>query len=216
MRLPCWWRPQHGAIDCLEGTIILTPNRRYQCNRPSSSGFTLLEILIILVILAIVSSVSYRSFTIFLQEQRLRQAAIELVSYLQTARARAMREADVSGQACELELQPSLNVVGPTMQTENVCNKTPALESIDLKLLSGIKDLSISGETGNIYYFTYTRQGLLASSNLSTSTALVLPRIIYLSTGSSQMQRCVLVDLASIRMGYRNSTAQQYCIYNGN
>lgn len=194
----------------------MTLHLRHRNNRFSCSGFTLLEILVILVILAIVSSVSYRSFVSFMQEQRLRQAAIELVSYLQTARARAMREADDVGQACELQLQPSLNLVEPTTHTENVCHNTPALESIDLKLLSGIKDLSISGETGDSYYFTFTRQGFLASSNLSTSTFLTLPRIIYLSTSSSQMQRCVLLDLASIRMGYRNSTTQKHCIFNGN
>ncbi len=150
-----------------------------------------------------------------MQEQRLRQAAIELVSYLQTARARAMREADDVGQACELELKLSQNVVEPTKQTNNVCHNTPALDSIDLKLLSGIKDLSISGDAEQIF-FTFTRQGFLASSNLSSSSVLMLPRIIYLSTSSSQMQRCVLLDLASIRMGYRSSTAQKYCTFNGN
>jgi hypothetical protein len=59
----------------------------------------------------------------------------------------------------------------------------------------------------------------VASTNLSSATVVTLPRIFYFSNGSpgaTQVQRCVLVDLNSVRLGWRNTAAATTCTYDGN
>ena len=73
----------------------------------------MVELMVAIVVITIVTSVLASSAFRFMQEQRLRQSANELVSYLITARARALREATVSGKACESAL--SRNVGRPLM-----------------------------------------------------------------------------------------------------
>jgi hypothetical protein len=58
--------------------------------------------------------------------------------------------------------------------------------------------------------------GTVASSNLSPSQSATLPRTFYLSNPSAtNLQRCVMVDLNTLRIGWRNS-ADNACTYNGN
>jgi len=189
----------------------------------SRQGFTLLELMITVAVIAIVSSITLRSTYTFLQEQKLRQAANEFVSYLLTARAMALREASVSGKACEVTLNASDNIVAPTNLTENVCNDAPPLPPLDLLVASGSSELAINVGDGGPLLITFTRMGTVASSNLSPpadpNNLVRLPRIFYFSnTSATRMQRCVMIDLNSLRMGWRNSPtpADAPCIYNGN
>jgi prepilin-type N-terminal cleavage/methylation domain-containing protein len=183
----------------------------------SRQAFTLLELMVTVAVIGIVSSIVIPSTFRFLQEQKLRQAANELVSYLLTARAKALREASVSGKACEVMLDASNKTVSPTTnQPANACNDSPPLPVLNLIAASGGSDLTITASEGNSPFFiTFTRMGTVASSNLSSSTLVSLPRIFYLSNARATHQRCVMVDLNSLRMGWRNSESDS-CSYNGN
>lgn len=183
----------------------------------SRQAFTLLEVLVTVAVIGIVSSLVIRGTYTYLQEQNLRQAANELVSYLITARARALREANVSGKACELQLDSSTNIVEPTNQAANICNDSPGLPPLNLLTASGGRDLAITASAGSSpFLITYTRMGTVASSNLSSTTAVTLPRIFYFSSTATAMQRCVMVDLNSLRLGWRNSSTTASCTYNAN
>jgi len=181
-------------------------------------AFTILELMITVAVIGIVSTLVIRGTYTYLQEQHLRQAANELVSYLLTARARALREANVSGKACEVQLNASTNRLEATNQSANICNDSPALPALDLLAASGGDALTITSSQGSSpFYITFTRMGTVAASNLSSSTTITLPRIFYLSnTPATQMQRCVMVDLNSLSIGWRNSSATALCTYNAN
>jgi hypothetical protein len=182
----------------------------------SRHAFTLLELLVTVAVIGIVSSLLIRSTYTYLQEQHLRQAANELLSYLLTARSRALREANLSGKACEVQLNASTSTLEATTALANICNDYPVLPALDLLTASGGDALTITASEGSSpYYITFTRLGTVASSNLSSSTTITLPRIFYLSNSpATQMQRCVMVDLNSLRIGWRNSPATAHCTYN--
>lgn len=176
----------------------------------------MVTIAVITILLSVVVSMSYK----FMQEQRLRQAANEFVSYLITARARALREANVSGKACEVQLDATIRTVAPTIHTNNICNQSPSLPVLDLLAASGASGLTITSNAGTSPYFiTYTQMGTVATTNLSSATVRPLPRIFYFSNSSpnaTQVQRCVLVDLNSVSIGWRNSDGAATCTYDGN
>jgi prepilin-type N-terminal cleavage/methylation domain-containing protein len=186
----------------------------------SRQGFTIVELMVTIVVITIVTSVVASSAFRFMQEQRLRQSANELVSYLSTARARALRQATDSSKACEVELNASTKTVKPTTHLDNICNDAPSLPPLDLLLASGGSDLTITSSAGGSSFFiTFTRMGTVASTNLSSATVVTLPRIFYFSNGSpgaTQVQRCVMVELNSVRLGWRNTGAAETCTYDGN
>ena len=172
----------------------------------TGQAFTILELMITVAVIGIVSTLVIRGTYTYLQEQHLRQAANELVSYLLTARA------------CEVQLNASTNRLEATNQSANICNDSPALPALDLLAASGGDALTITSSQGSSpFYITFTRMGTVAASNLSSSTTITLPRIFYLSnTPATQMQRCVMVDLNSLSIGWRNSSATALCTYNAN
>ena len=181
----------------------------------SRQAFTVLELLVTIAVIGIVSSLLIRGTYTYLQEQHLRQAANELVGYLFTARARALREANASGKACEVQLNVSTNTVETTNQSANICNDSPALPPLNLLVASGGSNLTITSSSGSSpFLITFTRIGTVASSNLSSASAVTLPRIFYFSNTSTPMQRCVMVDLNSLRLGWRNSSGTALCTYN--
>jgi len=184
--------------------------------RISCQAFTLLELMVVIAVILILASLVIRGTYTYLQEQHLRQAANELVSYLLTARERALRDANVSGKACEVQLDAATSTVGATSAAGNVCNVPPVLPALNLLTASGGAALTISSSAGDSpYYITFTRSGTVASSNLSSGAAITLPRIFYLSNSpATQMQRCVMVDLNSLRIGWRNSPDTALCTYN--
>jgi len=175
----------------------------------SRQAFTLFELMVTVALIGIVSSLAFRGAYTFLQEQHLRQAANEFVSYLLTARARALREGSLSGKACELQLIAT--TLKPTTHSQNLCHDSP---SLDLLAVSGGDGLTITSMPESSL-MTFTRLGTIASSNLSNSGNVALPRTFYFSNGATQVQRCVMVDLNSLRIGWRNSPSTEFCTYNG-
>jgi prepilin-type N-terminal cleavage/methylation domain-containing protein len=190
----------------------------------SRQAFTLLELMVTVAAIGIVLSVVIPSTYTFLQQQKLRQASNELVSYLLTARARALQQAGEPGKACEIKLDASNNTIAPSAnQPSNVCSDSPGLPSLSLLAASGGRDLTItSSQGGSPFYITFTRMGTVASTNLSDPTAITLPRIFYFSNTATEasLRRCVMVDLNSLRMGWRNTTStttqNSPCTYDGN
>lgn len=176
----------------------------------SRQAFTLFELMVAVAVIGIISSWVFRSTYTYLQEQHLRQAANEFVSYLLTARARALREGSLSGRACELQLIAT--TVAPTTHPENVCKDSPRL---DLMAVSGGDHLQITSMPESSL-ITFNRLGVVASSNLSNSNIVPLPRIFYFSNSATQVQQCVLVDLSSLRIGWRNSPRTELCTYDEN
>ena len=189
----------------------------------SRQGFTLFELIITVAVIAIISSIGLRNTYTFLQEQKLRQASNELLSYLLTARAKALREANVSesgtAKACEVKLDASNNTISPSPESAaNVCNDSPSLPELNLLAASGASNLILTASDGGSspLFITFTRMGTVASSNLSGSQSVSLPLTFYLSNPSAtNLQRCVMVDLNTLRIGWRNSDAEA-CTYNGN
>jgi prepilin-type N-terminal cleavage/methylation domain-containing protein len=220
-------KPLLGAIDCHE--VVM--------KNISRNAFTLLELMITVAVIGILSSLVIRSTYTFLQEQKLRQAANEFVSYLLTARARALREANVVPvKACEVFLEvpsnasPTTVKLKPTNHLLNVCSDIPEL---DLRATAGGSDLSMEslrwdqGSSTHVgldssYPITFTHLGTVASRSLSdqdTALDVGLPRIYYFSNSATQLRRCVMVDLNSLRFGWRNSkpsTNDALCKYDGN
>jgi Tfp pilus assembly protein FimT len=180
----------------------------------------MVELIVTIVAITILTSVIASSAFRFMQEQRLRQSANELVSYLSTARARALRQATDSGKACEVELNASTKTVKPTTHKDNICNDSPSLPPLDLLLASGGSDLKITSSAGSSpFLITFTRLGTVASTNLSSATVVTLPQIFYFSNdspGATEVQRCVIVDLNNVRLGWRNTAAAATCTYDGN
>jgi hypothetical protein len=116
-------------------------------------------------------------------------------------------------------LDASTKTVNPTTHRNNICNDAPSLPPLDLLLASGGSDLTITSSAGGFsFLITFTRLGTMASTNLSSATVVTLPLIFYFSNdapGATQVQRCVMVDLNSVRLGWRN-TAASTCTYDGN
>ena len=173
-------------------------------HRPRPQAFTLVELMVIVAVIGIVSGVAFTSMAAFLQEQKLRQAAAELASYLQSARAKAQRE----GASCELAFSgPSSTVIAPTSATGNVCNSAPLQGGLDLVTVSGASGLKTESSTPTIANLTFTRSGTLASDSVSSSTVVAMPRLLYLSASGTSQQRCVFLDLVGIRIGWRNGSS---------
>jgi len=197
----------------------------------SRQAFTQVELMVTVAVIGILSSVVIPSIYTFLQQQKLRQASNELVSYLLTARARALQQAGepeadgITEKFCEIKLDASNNTIAPTTnQPKNVCNNSPALPPLSLLPTNGGTDLTITSSQGSSpFYITFTRMGTIASTNPSDPTVVMtLPRIIYFSNSATEasLRRCVMVDLNSLRMGWRNTTQtttqNSPCTYNGN
>lgn len=169
---------------------------------PHGRAFTLVELMVIVAVIGIVSGVAYTTMAAFLQEQKLRQASLELASYFQSARARAQRE----GGFCELAFSgASSTQVGPgatTAASGNVCKNDPQQPSLDVAAVSGASGLVVQASPSTA--ITFTRQGSLASTTM--------PRMIYLSAPGTTQQRCLFLDLVGIRTGWRtgNSGACTY------
>lgn len=160
-----------------------------------SRGFTLVEVLVIVAVLGIVSGMALTGMARFLQEQRLRQAAFELSAHLQSARARAQRQNGI----CQLQI--SGTSLAPSGASGNVCAASPALPNLDLAGLSGAEGLGMTGSTSDP--ITFSPYGVLATATASSSAM----RMLYLSANGTSVQRCVFLDLVSIRIGWRNGSS---------
>lgn len=154
-------------------------------------GFTLVELLVVVSVLGIASVIGLTALRQSQASASLRQAAVELTGYLQSARQRT----STATSSCVLSISSSL-VVAPTSVSPNSCSDTP---SLDLRSVSALSALSVSGDTA----ITFLARGL---SSAETTTIL--------SDQALTQQACVLVSTpAGIVKRGRRPTPSSSCDY---
>lgn len=146
------------------------------CAARRVAAFTLVELLVTVSVVMLLGSLSYVSFRPFLQERRLRQAAVEIQAQLLQARTVAQKR---SG-SCQVSLS-SLSLGPATGFTNNVCTAT-TLPAVSLSGTSNADGLAVVA--GSDTTFTFTSIGSLAGpSDLTT----------ILSANNTSTQWCVRV-----------------------
>lgn len=154
--------------------------------QPSASAFTLVELLVIVSILGIAAVLSLLALRQSRGDAALRQAAVELSGYLQSARSQSA----TATSSCQLSLSAGL-VLGPSAGASNSC---AGLASVDLRAVSGLAGLTASGDTS----YTFLARGLTAAAFTTV-----------LQDASSSRQACVHVSTPAglVKRGSRASSA---------
>lgn len=178
-------------------TAPLTPPRRHR-----SDAFTLVELAVVIAILVAISAVSFPSLVRSFEEQKLRQAAIELQSKLLRARTLAQRlQGNCGVTVTSTGVRAATSADG--FSGTNVCTTT-TLTTLNLQAVTNVRGLAISNSNAN-------QTGCSGGCNLVFIPLGVLvgtPQTLYLSSriGSSvhTVQYCVESSLAMIRVGFLN------------
>lgn len=179
----------------------MSPLRCHRCRSPQ--GFTLVELLITAAVLMVVSSISFPNLVRFYEDQKLRQAAIEMQSHLLRGRTLAQR----LQSNCTLAI--SNGAGGATVQVSGggACAATN-LSALNLSAQVGVRGLCISNVDG----------GPASCSTPAGITFLPLgvlmgnPQTLYLSGTGTGTQYCLNLSLTLIRVGFRN-TSSGACTY---
>lgn len=164
--------------------------------RPAA-GFTLVELLVTAAVLIVVSSVSFPNVVRFYEDQKLRQAAIELQSHLQRGRTLAQRQ---QGR-CTLAISSgtggaAVQVSGAADVTNTAC-PAATLPALNLSAVTGVRGLCV----------TSTGSGCSAPAAidfLPLGVQAGAPRTLFLSGTATTTQFCVDLNLTLIRVGFRN------------
>jgi Tfp pilus assembly protein FimT len=163
--------------------------------RTPSAGFTLPEALMGMVVAGIAMAVMITSYMNQRRDAQLRQAAVELAGYLDTAKGAARGSED----PCVLTIATATAVIGPSTPGPNACASRP---SMNLNHEAGADGITASGST----LITFTARGFVSAQTVT-----------YLSMPNSSIQACVLVNspVGLIRKGYRPATSTGDCDYVG-
>ena len=174
-----------------------------------TDGFTLVELMSAVAIMTILVAISWQAMQGPLQEQRLRQAAVELADLLNTARTTAAK----NSYTCKIEQQTVSGVLvytrNNTSEVPYNCFGSPGVANASQQLylnpsLIVTSNLVISGANA----FTFTKYGTLDGA---TSLTTVLG--VSSGTGTS-WQWCIDVSApaAIVRVGTR-ANASSTCNY---
>lgn len=164
---------------------------------PKPNGFTLLELLIVSSVLIVLSTVGLRSMFVFMEQRKLRTAAVELSGYLQVARNAARAE----NGPCTLALNASGDTLAPDASTSNTCKAGSVVPSMKLRANSSSRDLSAKFDSGATS-ITFTPEGTITTGDTLLLSSANVPDGVW----------CVNVQapLATVRMGWR-SKGQSTC-----
>lgn len=158
-------------------------------------SFTLVELMITVVVLLTLSSIAFRSFSDFLEQRKLRQAAIELAGLLRTSRTLAVKNA----ASCQIiQTSSSTATFGANSSfTGNTCTSSN-VPPLSLRAAAGSNAVSATDAT-----FTFTRSGFAAGSSATT----------LISSPNSQSRYCVSLTSPSaiVRIGWTNGSAVSSC-----
>lgn len=166
-------------------------------SRPAQ-GFTLVELMVTAAVLVLISSISFPNLVRFYEDQKLRQAAIELQSHLQRGRTLAQR----LQSRCTLAISSGAGGTTAQVSGSGACAATN-LATLNLSTTVGVRGLCISNVDGG-------------PTNCSTppDTSFVplgvlegAPRTLYLSGTATGTQFCVNLTLTLIRVGFRNANS---------
>lgn len=175
------------------------PARFQLLRQPSQpNGFTLIELMVATSALLILSAVGLRSMFVFLEQRKLRTAAVELSGYLQVARNAARAE----NSPCTLALNATGDTLAPDGSASNICNKAgTVLPDVKLRANSGSRDVTVAFDSG-AQSITFTPEGTITTGDTLLLSSANVPDGVW----------CVAVDapLATVRMGWR-STGQSTC-----
>lgn len=176
-------------------------NRSGGHRRRLAPGFTLVELLVTAAVLVVLSSVSFPVLVRSYEDQKLRQAAIELQSHFQRGRTLAQR----LQSRCRLTI--SSGAGGSAVQVSG----TEACASTNLPPLNLTAETAVRG-----LCITNTGTGCSAPADIGFLRLGVLegaaPQTLYLSGTATATQFCVNLNLTLIRVGFRN-TDSGACTY---
>jgi prepilin-type N-terminal cleavage/methylation domain-containing protein len=160
-----------------------------------SAGFSLPELLVGVAVAGIATTVMLTSYVNQRRDAQLRQAALELAGYLETAKGTARGAKD----PCQLTIVSATAVIGPSTTSPNSCAGRP---SMNLNQEAGADGITASGSI----LITFTARAFVSSQTIT-----------YLSMPNSSFQACVLVNspVGLIRKGYRPATSSGDCNYVG-
>jgi type II secretory pathway pseudopilin PulG len=162
-------------------------------SRSHSFGFSLPEALLGVVVAGIASTVALTTYFNLRRDAQLRQAALELTSYLDRSKARSRG----SENSCQLSIAPSSAAIGPTATPNNSCANQP---TVNLNDEAGASGITASGDTA----FSFTPRGFVTT-----------PTVTYLNIPNSSIQACVMVNspVGLIRRGFRPAASSGACDY---
>jgi prepilin-type N-terminal cleavage/methylation domain-containing protein len=169
----------------------------------SAPGFTLVELLVTAAVLVVVSSVSFPNLVRFYEDQKLRQAAIELQSHLLRGRTLARRLQSL----CSLSISngaggATVQVSGSAGVTNNACSSTN-LPPLNLTTEVGVRGLCIRNTDG----LPATCTAPAAITFIPIGVLAGAPQTLFLSGTATNTQFCVNTSLTLIRVGFRNGSS---------
>lgn len=166
------------------------------------AAFTLVELLVITSVLVLLSAASFPALIRYYEEQKLRQAAIELQSFLLQARSLAERR----DGTCTV----TLTTTGASAGNAPICSRAN-LSALDLPQITSVRGLCLSenGSVGtactapNPTQVVFNSLGVLAVPQAGATST----RRLFLSGSATRVQYCLDLSLALIRVGFRNGTS---------
>lgn len=174
----------------------MSPPRRHLLRSRQIRGFTIVGAMVYAALLMSISVLGFHSMRAFLEERKLRVAAIELSAYLEIARSVALTDET----PCVIAMTSSSNgVFGvDTSVTNNSCRVGKISPSLNLRAVSGSTNLSVSFLPGSgTFPLTFHPEGTTRSGATAVLSSPDVPAGAW----------CVDVQapLARVRTGWRAS-----------
>lgn len=186
----------------------MNTRQRRRSPRAPAAGFTLVELLVGAIILAAISALSFPTLVSSYEEQKLRQAAIELQSKLLMARTLAQRLQGRCGvtisNVAAAGSTPSTVLVSATPAASfsgtNSCTSS-TFSTLDLQAITNVRGLSISNSATT----AGCSSPACALEFIPLGVRAGTPQTFFLSGTGTTVKTCVAVSLAMIRVGFLNS-----------
>ncbi len=155
-------------------------------------AFTVVELMIYTALAASLGSIGFKSMLNFMEERKLRSAAIELSSYLEIAR----NVASGANSSCVIKINAAASgTFGPdTSNSSNACRAGTINPSLELRTLTGSRNLQVQVISADPFPLTFNPEG----TTLRGATVLIT------SSDVESGGWCVDVQspLATIRRGW--------------